>query len=468
MSNKISQRINPLFKASIFYIIGNGIGQGTILLGTIIFTRIMTQTDYGIYSTYYSIVSILTTLVGANLFIGLTNGYIDYAKNIHQFRASIMSLSTIVFLIFSTLILFSNAIIKTKIPVFLIVFALIHAYSFFVVNYYNYSANMENRYKEKTFFMVIPNVLQILFAVLFIFIITEYGLYARVIGSTLGVGICAGYVYFRMLKGKRKLINREYWSYAIKISIPSVLSSISYMLMQQCDNIMITKFYSPNETAVYSLVYNVGYILFAVLQATNGVWQTWLYHALDSDTLENAKKAQKWYLFVLAQMTFGLYMLAPELIKLLAPSTYWNFQYVAPFIIGSCLMAMYSFYTTMGNFYKKTGKVSMCVFSAAAVNVLLNYFFIPRFGGVAAAYTSVFSYLILFILSRNLGQKLNYGVFSGKYFLIFIFVAAIGGCVFLAIYPYALIRYGIYSTLLLISLLYMLSQKEEIVKLIKV
>lgn len=89
-------------------------------------------------------------------------------------------------------------------------------------------------------------------------------------------------------------------------------------------------------------------------------------------------------------------MISPELIKVLGPEQYWQFKYIAPFVLGSCLMVMYTFYTTVGLFYKKSGKVSCCVLIAAIVNIILNYFFIPKFGGVAAAYTSVVSYIILF------------------------------------------------------------------------
>lgn len=463
----MKQNINPLLKASVFYIIGNGIGQGLILLGTIIFTRIMTQTDYGIYSTYYSIVSILTTLVGANLFISLNNGYIDYKEEIHQFRASVLLLSTLVFILISIVVFSGSLVIKIDISGFLLIFALLHAYSFFVVNYFNYSANMENRYKIKTFFLITPNILQVVFSVVLIYVFANHGLYARVVGSTLGVASCALYLYIYIMKNGQGRCDSKFWSYALKISVPSVLSSISYMLMQQCDNIMITRFYSADETAVYSLVYYVGYIIYAVLQATSGVWQAWIYHALDGDETGNVKKVQKWYLFVFAQMAYGLLMIAPEVVKILAPESYWNFNYVAPFVLGSCIMVMYTFYTTIGMFYKKSSAVSLCVFIAAIVNIILNYLLIPKFGGVAAAYTSVCGYFILFILSRKLGQKLKYGLFSDKYFIVFSLTIMIGCILFLCIYKNILIRYMIYMILLILSICYMIKNKNEILPLVK-
>ena len=461
-----SSKINPMLKASIYYIIGNAFGQGMILLGNVIFTRMMCQTDYGIYSTYYSMVSIFTTIVGANLFVGLNNGYIDYKREIRKFRSSVLFLSTIIFGGITFVCFVGNSLFHFGSSPLILGFALVHAYSFFIVNYYNNSATMENQYRKKTFFLIVPNVLQILLSVVFILLVKEHGLEARIVGSTLGVAVCAVFLYIPMLK-ERVFFDKEYWCYALKISVPSVLSSISYMLLQQCDKVMITRLYSAAENAVYSLVYYVGYILYAVLQATSGVWQAWMYRALDTGNIQNMKKVQKWYLFVFGQMAFGLYMIAPELVKILAPSSYWNLDYVAPFILGSCLMVMYSFHTGVGMFYKKSAKVSICVLIAAIANLILNYFLIPQYGGVAAAYTSVVAYIILFFISRNLSRKLNQKLFSDKYFIVFFGAIVGGGIMFQMLAEDILLRYIVYIMILLSSLGYMVTRRDELVQLIK-
>lgn len=454
-------KINVYVKASIFYMVGNGLGQGIILLSTIVFTRIMSQNDYGVYTTYYSIVSILNTLVGANLFNGLNNAYVDYKKEIHKYRASNLLLSTFVFLCISFVVFIINAFVQGSYSNFMIIMALIHAYGFFVINYYNYSANMENKFKIKTTLMILPNVFQVVLSILFIIYFPISGLNSRIVGSVLGISICAIFSYVSIIKGQRKLVNFEYWMYGLKISVPSILSSISYMLMSQCDNIMITAFYGANETAVYGMIYNIGYILYAVMQATNGVLQAWLYKVLDTNNLSNVKIIQKWYLYLFGIMAFGLFMISPEIIKLLGPETYWNFKYVAPFILGSCLMVMYSFYTVEALFYKKTGKVSICVFCAAIINIILNYILIPFFGGVAAAITSVIAYMVLFILLRGLGQKLHKNLYSDKYFMTF-FISVLLGCIlFEFVYMRFFVRYGIYLSILLLSFVYLYIKRAE-------
>ena len=466
VENKFVKKINPLVRASVFYILGNGVGQGIILLSAIVFTRVMSREDYGNYSTYYSIVSIFTTLVGANLFTGLSNAYIDYKEDIKKYRASNLILSSFVFSIVCVVSIVINWVLGNRISMFLLIMSLVHAYGFFVINYFNYSANMENRYKIKTVFMVFPNILQVFFSVAFICVFPFDSLYSRVIGSVLGILVCATYLYIVMMQKQKGLVVWEYWKYGLKISIPSVFSSISYMLMSQFDNIMITSFWGAEETAVYALVYNIGYILYAVMQATNGVLQVWLYRSLDSGEVKGVRNIQKWYLYVFAQMGIGLYMISPEVIKLLSPVNYWSFEYIVPFIIGSSMMVIYSFYYTLGLFYKKSFAVSVRVCLAAVLNIVLNAVFIPVYGGIAAAYTSAMSYFVLFLMLRRLGQGLNRDFFELKYFVVYIFAMILFGIVFMLIYSNILLRYIVYMIVLLISLFYMYYRKEELAKII--
>lgn len=455
------QKLNPYITASFFYIIGNGIGQGVILLSSIIFTRIMTQNDYGMYSTYYSIVSILNTLIGANLFNGLNNAYIDFKNEIHEYRASNLVLSSLVAFIISIIVLTIFFLFHIKTNLFFVVMALIHAYAFFVINYFNYSINMENRYKIKTILLMLPNIFQVNFSIVFILTLSYNGVTSRIIGSVFGVALCAIVVYIKMLRNHKHFFNMSYWKYGLKISVPSVLSSISYMLMSQCDNIMITRFQGAEETAVYALVYNIGYILYAIMQATNSVLQAWLYKVLDVGNLSDIKTIQKWYLFLFFQMATGLFMISPEIIKTLSPKNYWEFHYITPFIIGSCLMVMYSFYSTEGLFYKKSGLVSLCVCIAAITNIILNYLLIPKFGGIAAAFTSAVAYLVLFIFLRRLGQHLHNDLFKLKYFLLFLVGILIEATVFEYVHIYVLIRYLLYFAILLISIIYLYYKRNE-------
>lgn len=458
--------LNIYVKASVFYVLGNGIGQGMVFLSSILFTRIMSQSDFGLYSTYYSIVTILTTLVGANLFNGLNNAYVDFKDDVLRYRASNLILSTLVFAGISVLTAAANGVIGGRVSFYLVIMALLHSYGLFVVTYYTYSCNMENKYKQKAVLLMLPNVLQIALSAVFILTLPINSMYARVTGSTLGVVSCAMAVYVIMLNGQRNVIEKKYWVYGLKISVPSVLSSISYMIMSHCDAIMITAFRNAEETAVYSLIYNIGYIMYAMMQATNGALQAWLFRKLDKKDVSGVCQVQKWYLYIYVIIAIGLLMVSPEVIQIIAPSSYWKFMYVAPFVLGSLLMIMYSFYTTLGLFYKRTGRISVYVCIAAVVNIVLNAIFIPKLGGVAASVTSATAYFLLFILLRSFGQRLYKDFYSSKYFVVSFAVVFMSCLLFEFIYSHIIIRYIIYLCVLVCMSVYAIIRRDEWMKLL--
>ena len=467
----MNKKTSVFFNASIWYIISNCLGQGIILLSSIVFTRIMSQEDYGLYTTYYSVVVMLVPFVGANLFVGLNNGYFDFKENRKQFRASVLFLSLIVFIGVSLFLVFLtyifNKISNKQLSFLVLIFALLHSYSFFVVNYYNNFSNMENKYKVKSFLMLLPNVLQVAFSILLIYCIRINAYYERVVGSAAGVFVCAIVLFIVMLVGNYKLLNKEYYLYALKLSVPSVLSSISYIIMQQSDHIMITEFVGAEFTAVYGLVYCIGNILYAFLQSTSGAFQSWAYHALDSGNHIGIKQIQKWYLFFYLVISIGLLMIAPEMIKILAPSSYWDFRYIPPFLAGSCMLVLNSFYSTVGTFYKKPGKVSLCVAAAAICNIVLNIIFIPKYGAIAAAYTSFASYIFLVLLGRILIQIVHKGLYSDMLFLFFSVVIVLNCIIFVYVCDRPVLRYSSYGMILFGLFFYAYLKQNEILSLVR-
>ena len=93
-------------------------------------------------------------------------------------------------------------------------------------------------------------------------------------------------------------------------------------------------------------------------------------------------------------------------------------------------MMMYSMFTTVMQYQKKTGIVSLIVSVAAVINIVLNYLLIPKYGGVGAACTSVVSYLfILAVSTMYLKYKKEY-YFKEKYCFIHLAIVIALGIVF--------------------------------------
>ena len=458
ISNK---KINPLLKSSIIYIVATIIGQGMTFLGIIVFTRLMDQNDYGLYSTYYAYVSVVTVLIGANLHYALNNAYIDKKNRIKEFRKSVLCLSFVIMILSSVVVLLAGKILLNEFSVFIIVMLLLHSYGFFVINYRMYSANMENDYKRKQWLLILPYAFQLIIPILFMLFLSQTSFEIRVIGSTVGVCGIAVLLFIEMMRYKGKLIDINDWKYALSIALPSVVMSISYMLMQQCDKVMITNICGSSDTAVYSVIYYLGYAIIAVDQAVAPVRQAWIYQKLDEQDVHEAGNVQKWYLVVIAILTTGLIMAGPEVVKIIAPSSYWQFEYIVPFVVSACMMMLYRFYTEITLFYKKNMILSMCVCVCAIINIILNAVLIPRAGAVAACYTTVVSYFLLFILTGIVSGKCMKHIYSKKVFLCFILWISGVSVLSYTVYETMWIRYIVYGSLLMIILIYTYVKRSE-------
>ena len=458
ISNK---KINPLLKSSIIYIVATIIGQGMTFLGIIVFTRLMDQNDYGLYSTYYAYVSVVTVLIGANLHYALNNAYIDKKNRIKEFRKSVLCLSFVIMILSSVVVLLAGKILLNEFSVFIIVMLLLHSYGFFVINYRMYSANMENDYKRKQWLLILPYAFQLIIPILFMLFLSQTSFEIRVIGSTVGVCGIAVLLFIEMMRYKGKLIDINDWKYALSIALPSVVMSISYMLMQQCDKVMITNICGSSDTAVYSVIYYLGYAIIAVDQAVAPVRQAWIYQKLDEQDVHEAGNIQKWYLVVIAILTTGLIMAGPEVVKIIAPSSYWQFEYIVPFVVSACMMMLYRFYTEITLFYKKNMILSMCVCVCAIINIILNAVLIPRAGAVAACYTTVVSYFLLFILTGIVSGKCMKHIYSKKVFLCFILWISGVSVLSYTVYENMWIRYIVYGSLLMIILIYTYVKRSD-------
>ena len=458
ISNK---KINPLLKSSIIYIVATIIGQGMTFLGIIVFTRLMDQNDYGLYSTYYAYVSVVTVLIGANLHYALNNAYIDKKNRIKEFRKSVLCLSFVIMILSSVVVLLAGKILLNEFSVFIIVMLLPHSYGFFVINYRMYSANMENDYKRKQWLLILPYAFQLIIPILFMLFLSQTSFEIRVIGSTVGVCGIAVLLFIEMMRYKGKLIDINDWKYALSIALPSVVMSISYMLMQQCDKVMITNICGSSDTAVYSVIYYLGYAIIAVDQAVAPVRQACIYQKLDEQDVHEAGNIQKWYLVVIAILTTGLIMAGPEVVKIIAPSSYWQFEYIVPFVVSACMMMLYRFYTEITLFYKKNMILSMCVCVCAIINIILNAVLIPRAGAVAACYTTVVSYFLLFILTGIVSGKCMKHIYSKKVFLCFILWISGVSVLSYTVYETMWIRYIVYGSLLMIILIYTYVKRSE-------
>ena len=134
---------------------------------------------------------------------------------------------------------------------------------------------------------------------------------------------------------------------------------------------------------------------------------------------------------------------APEVLLMLGGKKYLSAIYVMPPVAMGCICQfLYTMFVNVEQIKKKTVGMAFASVSAAALNYILNLIFIPRFGYVAAAYTTLVGYIWLLLVHMFLVYRMKMSeAYSYSYVFLTVGVVGIYTLVVNILYTHQLIRY---------------------------
>lgn len=411
MLKKIQTILKTVFtqefaKAGLCYAIANIAGQGVILLSSAAFTRMMSKTDYGLVSTYSTWVLVLNTFIGCNLFITVRNAAIDVQEDFDRYNASVLLLSFISGLAVTVLILAGTAAAAGR-PDLPAALACVQALALNMINFKLTVQSVKNEYRQRVFLMIAPNWLHTLLSAGLLLTGRWDPYLAKIFGNAAGLLLPGVLCMWTVFQNTRPQIVPAYWKYALKISLPSVLHTLSDLILMQCDRLMLTYLAGAAQSAEYSVIYNAGSILTAIYQAVNGAWIPWFYAKAAQRDTQTVRTCQKYYVTLFTVLACGLMTISPELIRLISPESYWDgIRYTGPIVTASYLMFLYAFYSGYLMYQKKSGSIARNTMTAAVLNLILNGILIPEYGAEGAVAATVGAYLMLYVLQElSIGRE---------------------------------------------------------------
>lgn len=414
-----SIKINKNFKASGLYMIGNLFNKAIAFITIPIFTRLLSTSEYGITQTYLSCVSILTLLVGLSLGNSIRSAYVDFRDDIEGYVSSIFGLSLLSFLATSTLTIV-GAMLFTEIDMVLVVCCLIQSFCQFVITSISIKYMMKVDYLKKTILLSVPNVTIQVIAIICILNVEDFPKYYGYIVPYMLVYFAVGayFVISSFIRGK-KIVCLKYWKYALVFSLPLIFHGLSLVLLSSSDRIMISSLYSTAETGVYSIMYNLSMVAMAVTASLEAVWVPWFTRKMVTGEKQDINKNITKYLELALIVMLGLMFTAPEIVKIMTEEEYWSGIYmIPPLVFASYEMYMYTVYVNVEYYYKSTRYIAFNTVVAAVTNLVLNFIFVPHFGGTAACFTTVAAYLLSFFMHSHHARKLDKDLFPLKFFVL--------------------------------------------------
>ena len=466
--NKLSD-MSPSSKASIAMVLAKFVQKGIAMISAPVFTRIMPIDQYGLVSTFTSWQNILFIIFTLNLSSGVfNNGMLDFKKDRDSFSFSVLCLANALTVIWAIVyLIFYNWLSPIlEMPDYLMIIMFAYCLFFPAYGFWMARERFEFRYKAVTIVTILLALISNVAAVIVVMILPDdvkgVGKLVTTELATAAVGLF--FVVYLFIKAKGKC-NFKYWKYAFVFNFPLLPHYLSIYALSSSDRIMITKLVGSSPTAIYNVAYTVASILLIFWDSIDASYAPWIYQKLEEKSYESINLRGKQILLLFAGTTIFSTLFAPEIIRVLAPSSYYSGIYVIPSVAaGVFFTALYSLYMRVELYAKQTKKVTVATFCAALINIVLNYIFIPIFGFYAAGYTTLVSYIFLAVFHYFNVKKIGYGFVYNVKPLLLISAGVLVSIVFIsAIYEYAIIRYALIVAILLVGIL----KRKDIIKLIK-
>ncbi len=394
---------NKVVKSSIWYTIANVSLRAVAVITTPIYTGMLTNADYGRANTFNSWIDIFNVFACLCVVYSIGRAKLDYRDKFDEYMSALQGLSSsfgLILLIFA--FIFREALagwIHYEVPLAVGLFAYLCVSP--SVEYMMQKCRYEYRYKENILISVITVVGQVALSISLMLLFNDNRYLGKILGVMIPTFLMGIVFYIQFIVRGKVFYKKEYWIYAIKIGVPMIPHALSLILLAQMDRIMIKDLVGDADSGLYIFGYSYATLLMIFTNAIGQAWLPWFNETLFAGGRDRIRSIQKKLVMLGCVLSFGFIVAAPEALMLLAVSndSYWIAKYVVPpIVLGTLAQYFYTNYVNVEIFHKKTPLISIGSCIAAAVNYVLNAAFIPKYGYIAGAYTTLASYFILMIL----------------------------------------------------------------------
>lgn len=190
----------------------------------------------------------------------------------------------------------------------------------------------------------------------------------------------------------------------LRYALPFVLYSLTNWSLSASDRLILARFCSLDELGRYGLGYTLATGMNTiVLTGVNMAYAPLFLRRAKEQEDHPALYARDLELYTVAvgYLTLGAMLLAPEVVRIIAPSRYQGAAPIMRVVVFAFLMlGMYLMNSLPLVLHRKSSSIALGSFLAALVNAGLNVALVPRYGIITAAWTTVIGYLVMALFAR--------------------------------------------------------------------
>lgn len=458
-------------KAMLWFTLCSVIQRGISFLTVPLFTRIMSQEEYGTVAVFQSWEQVAFYIVTLGVtYGGFNTAMIKFEKDRNGYTAATTGLVILMGLIWLLFASFFSPYISqiTALSPSLIIFLFCEVIFKAIYDIWICKTKFDFNYKK-----VIPASLCLAFLIPLLGTILVLTMQDKVLARIISFIAIEGLIAFIVLAGffrkKAHFVNLQYWKFTLTFNIPLIPHYLSQVILSQSDRIMISLFCGSAEVSIYTIVYSVSMIIMIIVTAINSAFVPWMYRSIKNKTKSDIQINITYMLIFIGAGISLISLLGPEIMLILAPASYQEGVYILPPLSASVLFIfLYSICSNIEFYYEKKMFATTASLIASLSNIILNFILIPIFGYQAACFTTLLCYILLalfhFLFAQNVSKiKSSEKLLKGMPILgITSFFVILSLCLPL-IYPFDMLRYLFVVVILCIVVL----KRKDIVKKIQ-
>lgn len=414
-------------KSGVWYTASNFFMKALVFLTTPIFTRMLSQEEFGVYNNFISWLTTLSVFITLTLESTFISARYKFEDDFDGYVSSMVGFSTLSALVWLIVVnvFYNYSEDITGLRMLYINIMIVYLLFSAVINQFQTQERYYFKYKTSVFTSLIISVGSTIMSVVLVCILGDK-LLGRILGYTIIPCMIGAFLLIYLIKKGRK-ISLQYWKYALPICIPFIPHLLSLSILNSVDKIMITQMCGAIDTALYSVAYTCGAIVSVLVISINTAFAPWLGEKLNEEKFDEIKKFSGVYVGGFCFLACGVMVVAPELLYILGGEGYSEAIYVMPPVaFGFVCQFVYTMYVNIEQFKRRTIGMAFASIMAASINYFLNLLLIPQYGYIIAAYTTLISFFFLMIMHMFFVYRLGYArVYNAKMIFLSIGVVAI-------------------------------------------
>lgn len=223
---------------------------------------------------------------------------------------------------------------------------------------------------------------------------------ASIAGSVAGNLYCLISIKYWKIQKTPFVLNKDQVWQMLRYSIPLIFTGLAWWVNNSLDRFFILHYCGVEVNGIYAVANKIPTLLMAVHSVVYQAMQLSVFAEMKSaDSKEYMKKMYSIYNFIMVLAGSVLIVINIPLAQILFKGGYFiAWKYVPIILVSNIVYSVIGYTTIIAAVSSETVMITVGTLSGAAVNALLNFLLIPKWGLYGAIIATLIGYLVIWVV----------------------------------------------------------------------